>query len=467
MLYTEFYVVPTSVDPTASILNGGSGGTPLIFNNCSLGSGVVTGTTGLVVGDWITWDTAGTKNRCIVTGASPVIISPTDGSSLPTTAIMKTLIARGNWADPSTVTGLTTASVNAAGNPPRLNIYEPATYTVGMTAGTFTAAIPLTVEGYAATPGDLRGTMTAPLIQPASGTVVSINGGHITFRNIRVSVTNSARGFFVNGGTEVNFINCTGGGVTPEDVFYYFTAFGGLMDTCLVTSGGDAYHAAVNLNNCYGITITGLRVTGLNAGALSAIALPYTQGVTVVNSYFVGFTGDCVSLNNASSYVALLSNTAHNIVGNFVDGSTAELGGLIIENSIFCNLTGSGNGLVVKSTAGSRVCLARYAHNLEYNIGGRFSANILDNSEDIVTGSNPFANGNEIPTGGALSHQELMADGVLYTYPDLGAMQTLSTNPGVGNVKGPPSAVTYYFGGVLYTGTGANISGRGGFIFGD
>jgi hypothetical protein len=364
------------------------------------------------------------------------------------------------------VAGLTTASVNAAGDPPRLNVYEPATYAPagGVSTGSdFTAAIPLTIEGYSVYPGDLRGTMTGPLIQVNSGNsgagVVNPRA-YTTCRNLEASTTQSgihAFNFFNKPG--VHFFNCTGTAPTNASAFYINYPGGTIVDTCLAAGGNVGYNC-IDGNSC---NLHAVRATGLGGSNPQGVLCNGIRGMSVTDSVFYNFAGVGVAVQWNSGYSLELNGNTYNTLTYGVSClSNGELASVSVTNSIFANLT-----LAVYSAQASQY-LARFAHNVVYNCGSPyFGANVLDNSEDIVTGSNPFANGNEIPKGGALSHQELMADGTTYTYPDLGAMQTLSTNPGVGNVKGPPGAVTYYFGGVLYTGTGANISGRGGFIFGD
>jgi hypothetical protein len=385
----------------------------------------------------------------------------TDGGGnfdLVPTSVGASVLARGCWADPSTAAGLTTASVNAAGNPPRLNIYEPATYAVQMACpNNFTAAIPLTIEGYHTTPGDLRGTMAAPLISAtiASGNgLVDVTGNYIIVRNVCSATSNvnyGTSGFRVTG-NNVSLINC--GATVGHGSCFKVSGANGLLDTCLINPTSTGSYAALFIQGD-GCKVLNPRFTGTSsAGAVGN----WMTVVTLINPVFYNFTGDCLVMTINSGGYTIIGPTSNGCAGNFLNaGTNADLTTTIIENGIFSGQT----GLVVYSTAGTLVSLARYAHNLEYSIGGRFSANVLDNSEDIVTGSNPFANGGEIPTGGALSHPELMADGTLYTYPDLGAMQVLSTDPGAGNVK---KNVTYYFGGIQYTGSAAS---GGGFIFGD
>ena len=483
MLYTEFYVVPPSVDATASNLNGGSGGTPIVATAVMQNGGTFTASSGqfsgVNVGDFFTWTITGHKERGVVTsvthGSPNDILTGVRTDVFPTTSfsdIFGTMYLKGNWADPSTVTGLTYNSINAAGKPPRLNIYEPATYSASMMVSTsFTAAIPLTIEGYAVTPGDLRygsishpfGTMIAPLIQLNSGiptdALVQINGSYVAIRNLSVSTTQAKHGIELNGITNCQIINCTVQASGPYNIYLVGGSYH-VINSCLLTLSGNT---GVHINGGDAPVIINNRFVGSGSGSGCIGVNVFVSRATIAGNVFYNFTGDVIVWYYTMT-LAVLNNTFNSITGNGVNaGAMTDLSTLTIEGCIFSGVTGK----VVTTTSGTNVYLARYAHNLEYSIGARFSANVLDNSEDIVTGSNPFANGNEIPTGGALSHQELMADGVLYTYPDLGAMQTLSTNPGVGNVKGPPGAVTYYFGGVLYTGTGANIAGRGGFIFGD
>lgn len=463
MNYTEFYVVPTSVDSTASNLNGGSGGTPSATFSGSVTAGVMTlaGDVSLFIslGQFFTFDTIGAKRRGVVT-STPVFggvnttfsVVPTDGGGAFGAGTTGSIFG-GSWADPSVVAGLTTASVNAAGDPPRLNIYEPATYTVGMTiTANFTPAIPLTISGYHTMPGDLAGTMTAPMIAVASGAtngVVVVSGSHINFENITVSTTQAGIiGFFMTFGSSINLVHCTFSGTSYSARPASYTVIHG----CLINGGSGLYLAGVGNN-----LITNNRFTNLLSGS-SAITLRFTESNEIAGNTFYSFTGDCIYLdsNNRPYCQDISANTVHDITGNFLNAnSVTDLSYMFLEDNLFSGVT----GYIVYSTA-SGISLTRYAHNLEYNIGGRFSSGILDNSTDNVTSGNPFANGGEIPTTPALGHAVIMPDGN-YSYPDLGAMQVLSTDPGAGNVK---KNTTYYAGGIQYTGS---LAGGGGFIFGD
>jgi hypothetical protein len=443
MMYTEFVVKPTSVDAAAANLNGGSGGTPIAFGGCGAdGAGHILGGapfTGIVAGDWFTWDTGGMKRRGRVVSNDGMVgmfqqltVVPTDGGG----AILSpgvpgvNVIFRGAWADPSTVAGLTTASVNAAGNPPRLNVLasdgagNQIVYPFALTVvNSGTAAIPITVEGYRTAYGDLRGAMTAPLLRLNSGistaALLQVNGSHIVLRNLCVSTTQSGtHGIELNGVNNCQVVNCT---VATGNLGIHL--YGGschLVDTCLVT----ACNQGIYVHGSTTAVILNSRMASLNSGAIGVnvfnASMPLVKACLVNN-----FNGDGIVWYGPFG-LTVLDCTFHTLANNAINaGAMTDLSSLAVEGCIFTAITGS----VLYSTAGGNLYPARYAHNIEYANGGRFSANVLDNSEDIAAG-NPFVSGGEVLSAAAKQHAILLADGYTSTYPDLGAVQAQAAAPG-------------------------------------
>jgi hypothetical protein len=450
MTYTEFVCKPASVDPAAANLNGGSGGTPI-----PVSGGVASGTSlswtgptqGIVIGDWFTFDTAGIKNRGVVTsaptfdmgtGRTSCQAAQTDGGAWGGTG--KNIIFRGAWADPSMVAGLTSLSVDAAGHPPRLNVLaqDPSTHaqlTYGLAvtvANSATAAVPITIEGYNTAYGDLRGTMTAPAISSNGGSsVFRVAGSYVTVRNIAVSTTGAGvQAFDLSSSAYVNLINCAASSTQGYAVKCGSYA---RVDNCLITAAGGGSNGAIYASGVSNPTVTRCRFTALNVTCVAAIHLRYCGGAVIDENVFYNFAGDCILMdsNNQPAFSSLKENTAHAIsssaygTGSFLNaGAFTDLSYLAITDSIFAGLAGK----VIYSTAGSNLCLARYAHNIEYGNGGRFSANVLDNSEDIAT-ANPFSGG-ETLAAAAKSHAILTADGTTCTYPDYGAVQAQAVAAG-------------------------------------
>ncbi len=461
MTYTEFVCKPAGVDANASNLNGGSGGTPITLTGCQLSNpttllsaiGLASDPFGaLVVGDWFTWDTAGAKNRGKVTstsswnggtGQSTISVAQTDGGST-WVGVNRTCIFRGAWADPSMVASLTTLSVDAAGDPPRLNVLafdgggNQITYPVAVAVvNAGTASIPITVEGYRTAYGDLRGTMSCALVQLNSGIpnsgIFQINSGYVNVRNVSVATTQAGKhGFYINNVANVHLINCVSS--APAIAFYFYGGSGYLVDTCLITVGGNSIFPALFVTHSNGAAIVNVRVAGLNASALGAIEISYAQGTLISGCVFYNFTGDCIVIQSGNVGLSLIDNTANTVSGNFVNaGSQTDLSSLAITGSIFAGLTGK----VVYSAAGSNVNLARFAHNMVYNCSWPyFSANVVSAVEDVNTTDNPFTTG-ETLSAAAKSHAILLADGITQTYPDYGAVQSQADAAGGLLVQGP------------------------------
>jgi hypothetical protein len=205
------------------------------------------------------------------------------------------------------------------------------------------------------------------------------------------------------------------------------------VDNCLIKAAGGPFNGAIYAAGVGNLTVTRCRFASLNATCVAAIHLRYSSANVIDENVFYGFAGDCIFLdaNNQPAISSLKGNTAHAIsssaygTGGFLNAAAwADLSYLAITDSIFAGLAGK----VVYSTAGSNLCVARYAHNIEYGNGGRFSANVLDNSEDVSTG-NPFSSG-EILSAAAKSHAILTADGTTCTYPDYGATQAQAVAAG-------------------------------------
>ena len=165
MAYTEFFVTH------GSAVSDTNGGGPRLGTNdgpvyATAGATVDAGDpnvihdnsgsswSGCQADDWVCWDTAGAKEfRRIVS------ISGTDAtvSASCTPGANKAVNVGGAWATIDFAAGLiTTSHVNAAGNPPRVNVKAGSAYTESSVTITHsgTAAIPLTWEGYTTSAGD-------------------------------------------------------------------------------------------------------------------------------------------------------------------------------------------------------------------------------------------------------------------------------------------------------------------------
>jgi hypothetical protein len=377
---------------------------------------------GASVGDWLCWDTGGVKERARIVALDGD--NATVNKNLTTDGGNKTSRVGGPFPTiQAALSDIDATFVNANGDPPFINV-SLGTYTEApVAARSGTAAVPITIEAYYAHPGDLRGTMTCALVQKNSGIsgsgVFNVTGSFINVRNISVSTTQvGTHGFFVNNVTNVHLINCVSS--APGVAFYLVVGGGHLIDTCLVTAGGNSGYPAVYVNSSNGAAIVNLRVAGLNASAVGAVKISYAQGTWISGCVFYGFTGDCIVLDNGNTGVVLTNNTANTIAGHFVNaGTLTDISSLTIAGSIFAGVTGK----VIYSNSATSVNLARFAHCMVYNCGSPyFSTKVITAVEDVNTTDNPFSGG-ETLSAAVKSHAILLADGSTQTYPDYGAVQ--------------------------------------------
>jgi len=125
------------------------------------------------IDDCGTWDAGGTKERFKVTalavGGDTDIIQVTAFASI-TVASAKSVNICGAWANDLALTFLTTAYVNAAADPPKLNIKGNASITLSTAriTGTSTVGVPIAIAGYSASAGDLEAE-TWPVAHGAAG----------------------------------------------------------------------------------------------------------------------------------------------------------------------------------------------------------------------------------------------------------------------------------------------------------
>jgi len=126
------------------------------------------GWSGVIVDDFLCFDTAGAKVYTRVTainvGSDPDVITVHPMVTAWVSGNYKSVKVGGAWALPSAATVIVNAlgtahAVNAAGSPPRLNVkrHSGTAYidaNIAMTTA-FTAACPFTLEGYDSDPGDI------------------------------------------------------------------------------------------------------------------------------------------------------------------------------------------------------------------------------------------------------------------------------------------------------------------------
>jgi hypothetical protein len=194
-----------------------------------------------LVDDFLLWDAAGTKERrriVNIAGANATV----NAACTAYEDVAKPCYVGGAWATIQNAATVVTATlVNAAGDPPRVNI-GPGTWDEEVTfANNGTTAIPITFEGYSATAGDLRETNTRVLVQPMSITgsaAVTVSGAEVILRNIYARSEVAAKIGLAVTGNYCTIIGCQGHSTTTYGI--YSTGTGGKFSRCIVDGCGDA-----------------------------------------------------------------------------------------------------------------------------------------------------------------------------------------------------------------------------------
>ncbi|MDD4890336.1 MAG: right-handed parallel beta-helix repeat-containing protein [Phycisphaerae bacterium] len=261
MNYTEFYVTKGAA---ANNLNGGgprmgvddgpvasiadATAVAVSATEWSITNNGGTGWGDSAVDDMVLFDAAGEKlSACISQlsyggNANVILVVETITDWGPGVRANKAIRVGGAWATIQyAATTAITLKVNAAGDPPRVNI-GPGTWDEEVTfANNGTTAIPITFEGYSATAGDLRETNTRVLVQPTSITgsaAVTVSGTEVILRNVYARSEVAAKIGLAVTGNYNTIIGCQGHSTTTYGI--YSTGTGGKFSRCIVDGCGDA-----------------------------------------------------------------------------------------------------------------------------------------------------------------------------------------------------------------------------------
>jgi len=327
MSYTEFFI-----SAAGDHRNGGSSSGPAIeMSTCvdPQNSSVIVdvlggGWYGAAVGDWICWDIDGLRERArvvAIAGDEATVSKPltTDGSAK---------VSRVKGAFPSLQFAMNTVDttlVNAAGDPPRINVPSSSICESVATSVPGTASIPITVEAYHLQPGDLRGTNTRTAVQPGSVPDVAafiINHPYIIIRNMDVQVQAAGKdGFYINSDYST-LINCRA--KAPRSAISVSYKQHCVIQSCLFEESGTTAYACAELN-AYNSKIINNTVRNSLPGAKGATLYP--SGTIIAFNRFVG---------NATSGVLLTAGR-----GAFLFNDIADNGGAGLDIGLNLDLPGS------------------------------------------------------------------------------------------------------------------------------
>ena len=431
MNYTEFYAKPASVDAAASNINGGDG-TNLVslfpcYNNSSSGVNRICiggSTAGLSVGQFLTWDTVGSKRRGKISvihaasawdgfgGGTPcqLDVVPTDGGGDMTAGMSqaKYLVVGGNWLDPSVAAGLTVASVNASGNPPRLNVLafdgggNAITYATDVSttsANNGTGSIPITVEAYQAAPGDLRGTNARALLRLNAGIAASgllnIGGTYNVFRNLDCETTQLYKNAIFFNSANVIIERCRGKATQAAAIDTNYKTQCTVADCLFEESGrstGDS--APWPSRHCvcwtaYYSTYSGNVVrngTGDKGGVYFYSTYNDCFGNKIVKN-----PGDGITLDGTPQAISTLdSNDVSDNGGDgirFVAGFTDASQVNLLDNNIAFN-----GGQAVNTSDTTQLYMGQVARNNFFgNSGGTFGVHMYDNGTGDDATVSPYS----------------------------------------------------------------------------
>ena len=448
--FTEFYVTKHG---SASNTNGGSGAGDGITvadvtavhdgaGSHTLTDNGVDGFAGTIVDDFICWDTAGASEWARVTAVTSddvIVVLNMTGALAFANLANKAVEVGGAWATVDhAASTLTTSFVNAAGNPPRVNI-GPGTYAEEVTidnAGT--TAIPLTFEGYYSTVGDecMNGaTFDPPIIAGPggaglAGTIYAASGkNYLRFRNLKVTAQTNGKEAF----------NC----VTAYSLFdrLWVNVTGTVASGISNTGAGCLYkNIYVETSSAYGILVGGTSfVTGCYVRSAYYAGIYLGTGSGAINCVVEGVTDDCVIVSGNGSLVygcALYQSSGGSGVRIPAPSNTSVI------NTIFDTMNQYGieagaAGFITEANNSFRSCTQ-----------GVRNANILSDPVGNTThGAIPFTNAaghdfslNSAATGGALlkaaGFPGTMLDGTNIGYMDIGALQ-VEAAAGGGAAAGP------------------------------
>ena len=454
MAYTEFYVTKGALaantcgggpnlgaddGPIYALVGGTGAGATAVDNGANsniedLSNG---GWSGVAVDDWLCFDTAGAKQfaRVIardVGGVDFITVSPQ-----VTAAADKTCKVGGAWATVDfAASTVTTAFVNAAGEPPRVNIGLGTYAETVVMDNSFAYNLPGAFEGYQATAGDGCPAGTRPIIDGtgiAAAVIAATNMDYLRFRHLSLVTNLDQYCLMLNSANDAAVENVTAAnsfaGAATKACFYFSERVKAI--NCAVTdSPGDGFRTI-----SYDCVLVGCRASGCarygfyfnqsSSTAIGCIASGNGDDGFYLDQYG-GILMNSVSYDNAGSGIRL-------------DDAATPTKPLPIINCIFAE----------NAVAGIECDVNTYGPYADYNAFYRngpdpfttHRLNIGAGAHDVTLTADPFVNAaggnfalNSAAGGGALlkaaGFPGTLIDAVNIGYTDIGALQVQAAGGG-------------------------------------
>jgi len=345
---------------------------------------------GALIDDWLCWDCTGAhevRRITVIDGAVATV------HAACTVGAQKPVVVGGAWTTVDyAASTVTTASVNAAGEAPRVNIGLGTYAETVVVDNSGTGALPITFEGFEATAGDGCPSGTRPIINGANvGASTWGSAKHyVNLKNIDLNKTNNYHCCFINGGlynqvinvratnsgTGVcfymsgrgRFVNCQAIGNTAADGFWLVSYDIGVLD-CTATGckyGFNNNAAYAFFINCiaFGNDDDGFNFSGLGGLLLGCISRgnggsglrlnPATWSPAILNSIFTentvaGIECDIPYYGAVADYNAFYGNGAPR------DDIDAGVHDVALTADPFVNAAG-GNFALNIAAAGGALC---------------------------------------------------------------------------------------------------------------
>jgi hypothetical protein len=459
MAYSEYQVTQGGL---ASDENGGFGigtsdGPFETQTNCSSsGDGLTitnddaTGWTSSSIGDRICFDTAGLKDFARITNivGDDLTVTPAVAFSLGT----KTVNIGGAWATiaHTFATLQNTDFLNADGDGIRLNLKREggtAYDEEDLQTNAFTAALPMVVEAYVSTPGDIDRLIDTDraLIEPsapATARVSFVDDPSVIYRNIHFKIAGGGKNAVVFGGSGDNTVmeNCKMHSADGHGLVGHFQASGVQIIRCDLSDNGlQGQQLRFGSDSSF---VGGIVANNGGSGM---------QGSTfgLIDSCLIYGNGGAGIINHSSVNSIVISNNI--IADNASDGIDIGSDAAIVKMKFYNNIIADNGGYGINSSVGAgNHKFGFYDYNCMHgnSLGALNDANINDDPQHNIT-DEPWTETTQATrtsTGDYTITAAMKAAGFPGTladtgivsntgYVDLGALQHQDTGGGGGVAK--------------------------------
>lgn len=331
---------------------------------------------------------------------------------------------------------VTTSMVNAAGDPPAINVrakndagqYMDYVEEIAL-ANSGTTACPITVRPYVATAGDCTGTNIRFRLRPAISDTAALNitGQHVIVQNLDAETATAGDfGIYINA-NYVKLLNVRGKGPQGGIRIYnnqYIQVCGGLFEEsgangsyCASLAGRDSVYEDIIVRNG-------------NAGAYGMLFWPFVSTYRNIRVEKMSGRGLVTAISSGTSAGSMSNIQISDCGGAGIDfGGSAFMSNFSLKDFIIANCANFGI-----TCSGTAKRYMRIKNGTIYNCGTPINPLIYDNAEGLLT-VDPFTGADQAARAannyqkaaavkgkslGASSGIESLTASGDYTYPDLG-----------------------------------------------